>query len=141
MRVGIVGGGITGLSLLHHLDARGVDAVCFEAADEPGGVIRTSTTAGRVLEHGPQRLRLSDPVAELVEAMELEEELRVADDSLPLYVYADGALRRVPRSIRSFLGTDLLSIPGKLRVLAEPLTAPGKPDETVAEPVSRKLGA
>ena len=140
MRVGIVGGGITGLSLLHHLDARGVDAVCFEASPEPGGVIRSSTVSGRVLEHGPQRLRLSDPVAELVEAVGIEDELRVADDSLSIYVYADGALRRVPRSIRTFLTTDLLSIRGKLRVLAEPLTAPGKPEETVADLFSRKFG-
>jgi len=140
MRVGIVGGGITGLSLLHHLAERDVDAVCFESSPEPGGVIRTSTEAGRVLEHGPQRLRLSEPVESLVDAMGLTDELRVADDSLPLYVYANGALRRVPRSIRSFLTTDLLSVRAKLRVLAEPLTAPGKPDETVADLFARKFG-
>jgi len=140
MRVGIVGGGITGLSLLHHLAERDVEAELFEAAPDPGGVIRTTTEAGRVLEHGPQRLRLSDPVAGLVEAVGLDDELRVADDSLPLYVYADGGLRRVPRSIRSFLTTDLLSIRAKLRVLAEPLTAPGKPDETVAALFARKFG-
>ena len=140
MRVGIVGGGITGLSALHHLATRGVDAVCFEASAEPGGVIRSSTVSGRVIEHGPQRLRLSDPVAELVEAVGLEDELLVADDSLPLYVYADGELRRVPRSIRTFLATDLLSRRGKLRVLAEPLTAPGKPEETVADLFARKFG-
>ena len=140
MRVGIVGGGITGLSLLHHLAERDVDAVCFESSPEPGGVIRSTTEAGRVLEHGPQRLRLSEPVEAIVEAVGLDDELRVADDSLPLYVYADGALRRVPRSIRSFLATDLLSVRAKLRVLAEPLTAPGKPDETVAELFARKFG-
>ena len=140
MRVGIVGGGITGLSLLHHLAERDVDAVCFESSPEPGGVIRTSTETGRVLEHGPQRLRLSEPVESLVDSVGLTDELRVADDSLPLYVYANGALRRVPRSIRSFLATDLLSVRAKLRVLAEPLTAPGKPDETVADLFARKFG-
>ena len=140
MRVGIVGGGITGLSLLHHLTTRGVDAVCFEASAEPGGVIRSSTVSGRVVEHGPQRLRLTEPVADLVEAVGLEDDLVVADDSLPLYVYVDGGLRRVPRSIRTFLTTDLLSRRGKLRVLAEPLTAPGKPEETVADLFARKFG-
>ena len=140
MRVGIVGGGITGLSLVHHLHAHGVEAVCFEASAEPGGVIHSSTVAGRIVEHGPQRLRLSDPLAALVEALDLDDELVVADDSLPLYVYADGSLRRVPRSIRTFLRTDLLSRRGKLRVLAEPLTAPGKPEESVADLFARKFG-
>jgi len=140
MRVGVVGGGITGLSLLHHLRERGVDATLFEASEAPGGVIRTTERDGRVIEHGPQRLRLSEPVERLVAALGLEEELVVADDDLPLYVYADGALRRVPRSVRGFLRTDLLSIRGKLRVLAEPLTAPGRPDETAAEFFARKFG-
>ena len=140
MRVGIVGGGITGLSLLHHLRERDVDAVLHEAAAEPGGVIRSELRDGRVLEHGPQRLRLSEPVAELVEALGLTDELVLGDDSLPIYVYAAGSLRPVPRSIRRFLTTDLLSVRGKLRVLAEPLTAPGRSEETVADLFARKFG-
>ena len=141
MRVGIVGGGVTGLSLLHHLRARDVDAVCFEAREEPGGVIRSSLTDGRLLEHGPQRLRLSEPVSALVEDLELADDLVLGDDSLPIYVYAHGALRPVPRSLRGFLRTDLLSRRAKLRVLAEPLTAPGRESETVAELFVRKFGA
>ena len=130
MRVGIVGGGITGLSLLHFLREAGAEAVCYEESPRPGGVIRSSLTDGRVLEHGPQRLRLTEPVEAIVEG----------DDGLPIYVYADGALRLVPRSIRAFLRTDLLSRRGKLRVLAEPLTAPGRPEESAAELFTRKFG-
>ena len=140
MRVGIVGGGITGLSLLHYLRERGVDAVCFEASTEPGGVIRSSISDGRVLEHGPQRLRLTGEVESLVEAVGLSRDVVVGDDGLAIYVYAGGKLRAVPRGLRRFVTTDLLSWRGKLRVLGEPLTAPGRPDETVAALFTRKFG-
>jgi oxygen-dependent protoporphyrinogen oxidase len=139
-RVGIVGAGITGLALTHHLAERGVDAVTFEATDRPGGVIRTGHVDGAVLEWGPQRLRLTDPVRDLVDAAGIAGEVIRADPDLPMYVYANGDLGEVPLSVRAFLRTDLLSIRGKLRVLAEPLTAAGRPEETAADLFVRKFG-
>jgi oxygen-dependent protoporphyrinogen oxidase len=139
-RVGIVGAGITGLALSHHLTERGVDAVTFEATDRPGGVIRTGHVDGAVLEWGPQRLRLTDPIEELVDAAGIGGEVIRADRELPMYVYADGRLGEVPLSVSTFLRTDLLSVRGKLRVLAEPLTAPGRPEETAAGLFTRKFG-
>jgi oxygen-dependent protoporphyrinogen oxidase len=140
MTVGVVGAGITGLALVHHLRERGVDVVAFEASDRPGGVIRSGRVDGRLLEYGPQRVRLTDGIADLVDAAGLRDELVAADDDLPLYVYADGRLGEVPRSLRAFVRTDLLSVRGKLRLLAEPLTAPGRPEETAAELFTRKFG-
>ena len=139
-RVGIVGAGITGLALTHHLAERGVDSVAFEATDRPGGVIRTGHVDGAVLEWGPQRLRLTDPIEELVDATGIGDEVIHADPDLPTYVYADGRLGEVPLSIEAFLHTDLLSRRGKLRMLVEPLTAPGRPEETAAGLFTRKFG-
>ena len=139
-RVGIVGAGITGLALTHHLAERGVDSVAFEATDHPGGVIRTGHVDGAVLEWGPQRLRLTDPIEELVDATGIGDEVIHADPDLPTYVYADGRLGEVPLSIEAFLHTDLLSRRGKLRMLVEPLTAPGRPEETAAGLFTRKFG-
>lgn len=145
MRVGIVGAGVTGLALTHYLDERGIDSVAYEAADEPGGVIDSRTIDGRVVEVGPQRLRLSEEIETMiddlgVDGIDLRESLRTADDDLPLYVYADGDRRIVPRSLSDFFTTDLLSWRAKLRVLAEPLTADGSPDESTAELFTRKFG-
>lgn len=140
MRVGIVGAGITGLALTHYLAERGIDSVTYEAADEPGGVIDSRVVDGRVVEVGPQRLRLTDPIEGLVDDLDLRDALLVADDDLPLYVYANGSLRIVPRSLSAFLTTGLLSPWAKLRVLAEPLTAEGDPDESVADLFARKFG-
>ncbi|MHC3437404.1 protoporphyrinogen oxidase [Natrialbaceae archaeon A-gly3] len=140
MRVGIVGGGLTGLALSYYLERQGIDSVAFEADSSPGGVINSGRRDGTVVEYGPQRLRLTGPVEELVTELGLEDELRVADGDLPLYVYADGDLREVPMSAKGFLRTDALSVPGKLRLLGEPLTANASPDETAAELFTRKFG-
>ena len=146
MKVGVVGAGITGLATVHHLRKRGIEAVCFEAQEEPGGVIRSfpaGSTGGRdrrVLEAGPQRLRLTEGIEELIDDLGLWSEVLLASEELPIYVYSEGKLREVPRSLRAFLQTDLLSARGKCRVLTEPLTAPGKPDESAAELFTRKFG-
>jgi oxygen-dependent protoporphyrinogen oxidase len=143
MRVGVVGAGITGLATVHHLRKRGIEATCFEAQDEPGGVIRSFPVGdhdSRVLEAGPQRLRLTESIEELIEDLDLRSDLFVANDDLPIYVHCDGKLREVPRSLRAFARTDLLSAWGKLRVFAEPLTASGDPNESAAALLERKFG-
>ena len=138
--IGIVGAGITGLTTSFYLDRLGVEHVVLEASDEPGGVVRSGRVEGRVLEYGPQRTRATGPLLELVEALDLEDALVEGDPTLPMYVYAAGRLRRAPFSVGTFLTTDLLSWRAKLRVLAEPLTAPGTPEESAAELFVRKFG-
>lgn len=140
MTVGVVGAGISGLALTHFLEQRGVETVTFEAADRPGGMIRSRSVAGTVLELGPQRLRLTEPVERLVAELGLEDDLRVGNTDQPLYVYHDGDFRVAPLSVREAFTTDLLSWRGKLRVLVEPLTAGPQPGETVEEFLTRKFG-
>lgn len=140
MRVGVVGAGISGLTVVRSLAEHGVDVVAFEANDEAGGVMRSRHVDGRVLELGPQRLRLTPGIESLVDDLELHDQLRTGDDDQPLYVYHDGSLEVVPLSLREALTTDLLSTTGKLRILKEPLTGPEKPGETVDEFLVRKFG-
>jgi len=137
--VGVVGAGITGLALVHYLTERGVDAVAFEADAEPGGVIRSRTIEGRVLECGPQRMRKTPGVAELAEAAGVATRILPADEER-LYVYADGELGRAPLSVSEFVRTDLLSWRGKARLALEPLTRPGQPQESAGELFVRKFG-
>jgi oxygen-dependent protoporphyrinogen oxidase len=139
MRVAVVGGGITGLAVTHYLAQRGIESVTFEADDEPGGVIRSRQVEGRVVEVGPQRMRRTSDVSELVEAVGLDDAVIEAEEA-PLFVYADGRLREAPLDVETFVRTDLLSWHGKLRLLAEPLTRRGMPQETAAELFTRKFG-
>lgn len=57
-----------------------------------------------------------------------------------LFVYADGRLREAPLEKKTFIKTDLLSWQGKIRLLLEPLTQQGVPEETAAELFRRKFG-
>lgn len=139
MRVGIVGAGITGLALTHHLAARDVDSVTLEASAQPGGVIGSREHDGHVLEVGPQRMRKTPGLAELAEAAGVADAMVEAPEA-PLSVYAGGQLCRAPLSGAELARTDLLSTRGKARLLAEPLTRPGSPAETVAELFTRKFG-
>lgn len=140
IRVAVVGGGITGLALLHALRGRGIDAFLFEASDRTGGVIRSLRLEGKILEAGPQRTRLVPSVAELVEELALSDRLVAAPTGLPLYVLRDGRLRLVPFSPGAAFRTDLLSWKGKLRLLLEPFTRAARSGETVADFFVRTLG-
>ena len=139
MDVAVVGGGVTGLAATHYLAERGVDAVAFEATDQPGGVIRSRRIDGHVVEVGPQRMRRTPAVDDLIEAVGLADDVVEAGDA-PLFVYADGRLREAPLDLETFLRTDLLSWRGKLRLLAEPLARRGYPQESVAGLFARKFG-
>ena len=140
MRVGVVGAGISGLTVVDALVDRGIDVVAVESRGEPGGIIRSQRIDGRVVELGPQRLRLIPSIESLVDELGLREQLHIGDDDQPLYIYHDDALRVAPLSFQEAMTTSLLSPLGKLRILAEPLTAPAKPDETVDEFLVRRFG-
>jgi oxygen-dependent protoporphyrinogen oxidase len=138
--IAIVGGGITGLALGWELARLGKELVILESSGRAGGVIRSGEVDGRVVDWGPQRLRLVPKVSDLVTALSLDRELLVAPADLPLHVFARGRLRKVPSSLVGFATTDALSVSAKIRLLFEPLTDAAKPEETVAGYFTRKLG-
>ncbi len=138
--VAVVGAGVTGLALCRGLTERGRSVTVLEGADRAGGVVESRRVRGRVVELGPQRTRLTGPVAEVVDELGLRDELLTAPADLPLYVFRDGRLRRAPLDPASFLRTDLLTLAGKARFLAEPLTAPPREGETAAGFFRRSFG-
>jgi oxygen-dependent protoporphyrinogen oxidase len=139
MRVGVVGAGITGLALTHHLRERGMDVVTFDSRNAAGGVIQSSQRGEHVVELGPQRMRATPGIRELAGAAGVESDIVTASEG-SLFVYSRGRLREAPTDVKPFLRTDLLSWPEKIRFLAEPLTRDAQPQETVADVFSRKFG-
>lgn len=138
--VAVIGAGVTGLEVARQLDRRDVRVELLERAEQPGGVVRSRRLDGRLLELGPQRLRSTGLVEGLVGELGLDDETVVGRDDLPLAILRDGVLREAPLGPSAFLRTDLLSTAGKLRFLAEPLTAGASPDETVAGYLVRSFG-
>jgi oxygen-dependent protoporphyrinogen oxidase len=140
MNVGVIGAGISGLATTHELRERGASVETFEATAEPGGVVKSRTIDGHVLELGPQRLRGSKLIESWIDEFDLREGRFEGHDDQPLYILRDGKLRVAPLSVREAVTTDLISWRGKARVLAEPLTAPADPEESVESLFSRKFG-
>lgn len=148
-RVVIVGGGVTGLTTALEVRqaaaAAGipVEVVVLEENDAPGGNIRTERVDGYTIENGPNGFLDNAPrTLELVRRIGLDGAMRHADEAAAVrYIYHDGTLHEVPTGPGSFLRSPLLSLRGRLRVLAEPF-ARHRPqhDETVHDFAARRIG-
>ncbi|HEX6308774.1 MAG TPA: protoporphyrinogen oxidase [Longimicrobiales bacterium] len=136
----IIGGGISGLTLAHELARRDCSFLLLEASPRAGGVMRSGRVEGRVLEWGPQRARLTAGLLRLIDELALRDQVITAPEGLPLFIFRDGKLRRVPFSPSAFARSDILSLRGKLRLLLEPFTPAARDDETVADFFVRKIG-
>jgi oxygen-dependent protoporphyrinogen oxidase len=119
----VVGAGPAGLAeafwaLRDRPDQR---VIVLEADAEPGGWVRTKEVEGFRLELGPQALRPSDTLDALLEALGMTDEVVPAAASAKLrHVGRGGRLIPVPTGPGSFLGTPLLPLRAKLRLLSEP---------------------
>lgn len=138
--IAVVGAGITGLALGLELGRLGAEFVVLEAADRPGGVIRSAEVDGRVLDWGPQRLRLTRKMEQLLDDLGLAHELIAAPSGLPLWIYRGGRLRDVPTSIGRFVASDIVGAGAKCRLLLEPFTRRADPAERVSTYFRRKVG-
>jgi protoporphyrinogen/coproporphyrinogen III oxidase len=138
--IGIIGAGISGLALSLHLDEAGIEHDVLEGSERAGGVIWSSTVGDAVLDHGPQRTRVTPPVARMIERLGLGDEQVLVPRGLPLYVVRGKRLRQVPWDASSLLRSDILSLRGKTRLLGEIVAGPPLPDETVGDFLVRKFG-
>jgi protoporphyrinogen/coproporphyrinogen III oxidase len=139
----VCGGGVSGLALAHLAGARGVsDVVVVEGADRPGGKIQTEWLDGFCCEWGPQGFLDNVPeTLALVASLGLDGELVRADDAAgDRFIARGGRLRKVPLSPPAFLASDVLSLPGRLRVLLEPFQRRGADEESVFTFASRRIG-
>jgi oxygen-dependent protoporphyrinogen oxidase len=148
----VVGGGIAGLTAARALREAGRDALLLEASNRYGGVIRTETTGGFVVEAGPDAILAQKP-----EGLDLCRALGLADRLIPtspamrtifvlrrgrLHALPEGMMLAVPTRIGPFLRSGLFSWPGKLRMgldLLRPRGGTGE-DESIASFVRRRFG-
>ena len=128
--VAVVGGGITGLTAAltaTRLLPAGSRVVLLEAHDRLGGKIRTDVVDGAEVEAGPDWFVTQRP-----EALDLCAELGLADDLVApavggVHVWSRGQLkpwpsgfvRGIPTSAGRVLACDYLSLPGRVRALAD----------------------
>jgi oxygen-dependent protoporphyrinogen oxidase len=141
--VAVVGAGVTGLVAAHELRRRGVDVTLYEASEHAGGAIRTTHADGFLAEHGPNSFVASAAVDVLLQQLDLQDDVVEANpEANKRYVVRSGVMTPFPLTPATMLGTSLLSVKAKLRVLLEPLvrTRTQDTDESVGSFVRRRLG-
>jgi protoporphyrinogen/coproporphyrinogen III oxidase len=138
----VIGAGISGLACALRLDEMGVAVRILDAAENPGGLIRTVQRDGFLFESGPQSFQLTAELREFIRSAGCESELVEADPRTPRYVLRGGKLHPAPMSPPSVLTTSLLTVGSKIRVLSEPFrrSQPLAADESLADFVRRKFG-
>jgi protoporphyrinogen/coproporphyrinogen III oxidase len=146
----VVGAGISGLTAAWEGCKRGARVAVLDAADRPGGKLRTSPFDGVALDEGADAF-----LARVPEAVELCTELGI-DAALvspatgAAYVRLDGALRRlpteqllgVPTDLGALAASGLLSPAGAERARLDLVRPDDRPagDESVGALVRRRLG-
>jgi len=142
-RIAIIGGGISGLSLAWFLLEKdpAADITIFESEQRPGGKIWTDRAEGFLCEGGVNGFLDNRPkTLELSKKLALEP-MRSNDASRKRYIFSEGVLHRLPESPPAFLFSKLLSLRGRLRVMAEPfIPGDAKEEESLAEFARRRLG-
>jgi oxygen-dependent protoporphyrinogen oxidase len=138
----VVGAGAAGLAAAHALRKAGRDVLVLEAREAPGGVMQSVTRDGFTFERGPNSLRIAAPLLGLLRETGADALLEKAGPaSRNRYLLRPEGLVPVPLGPLAFATTPLLSVRGKLRLLAEPFIARGDgADESVAEFAARRLG-
>ncbi len=149
MKVGIIGGGISGVSLavkLSVLKSQGkdIDITLLESADRLGGTIDSVHKEGYVIESGTNGFLDSKPYTlEVFEEAGLSNKLVKSNDKARIrYIQRHNQLQRLPEGAGAFLASKLLSAGGKLRLAGE-IFVPQKKDnsdETLADFATRRLG-
>lgn len=150
--VAIIGGGISGLSAAYALHKRQVPYLVLEAGPSFGGVVRTATRDGFLLEGGPDSMLAQKP-----EGIALCRELGLGERLVPtnpdqravyvlhrrkLHPLPDGMMLAVPTRVVPFALSGLFSWPGKLRMGLD-LVIPGgngRGDESIASFLRRRFG-
>ncbi len=139
----VVGGGISGLVCAYALRKVGIDSQLVEATPRPGGVIRSMTRDGFLLELGPQSFSGTLVLRELCAELGISSELLQAPPRAPRYVLINGQLRPVPLSPPAFFLSSLINGSTKWAFIRDILgnSVPPDGDESVADFVCRKFSS
>jgi oxygen-dependent protoporphyrinogen oxidase len=144
VKIVIAGAGISGLATAQAILERDplADITVLESSARAGGKVLTEKTAeGYLCEWGVNAFLDKVPrTLELSRSLGLEP--TPADVSAKKrFVFSEGALHKLPEKPPEFFTSNLLSVPGRLRVIGEILSGRAKkPDETLEEFGTRHLG-
>ncbi|HUI29899.1 MAG TPA: protoporphyrinogen oxidase [Candidatus Acidoferrales bacterium] len=143
MKVAVVGAGISGLSTAHFLRKGGADVVMLEKNNYPGGTIGSRVVDGYLVENGPNSTSETNLIIdELLNDLGIQDEKVYADENARYrFILRNGRLHALPSGIGSFITTKLWTVGGKVRLFGEPFVGRANHEESIADFVTRRLGA
>lgn len=141
----IIGGGLSGLSVAHFVRGASpeLSRLVLEKSARVGGAVQTFRQGGFQGEWGPHGfLDNTSESQELLHDTGLYHEAQTAPlGDFYRYVCHDGALVRLPQSLKTVLTTPLVSPFGKLRVFADLWKTPRAEAMTIGDWVKYRFGA
>ena len=138
---GIVGAGISGLSLAYYLKQLGHDVLVLEKSSQAGGLMQTYRHQHYQIELAPNTLLLDPVVAELLSQLALQDQIiyplvyqSVYSKGAPKrFIEKDGQLLPLPTKPLDFLRSPILSFRARIRVVLELLCSRNnKPERSLA---------
>lgn len=146
MSIGIIGAGISGLTLAYELQRRGIDYHLYEAADQPGGYIQSRRAAGDrdaeyLRELGPNSLLGDADLLSWIDDLGLTPELAFANPvSKARYIFRNGQYRKLPSGPPSLLFGSFFSWRTKWAIFRERNNRTVSPEgETLAQFFRRRF--
>lgn len=120
MTTGIIGGGISGLTLAYELQRQGQAYHLWEAADTPGGYIRSVRDGKYLRELGPNSLLGDQELLDWIAGLGLTNDLLFAKPvSKSRYIFRRGQYRKLPSGPPSLLFGSFFSLKTKWAIFRE----------------------
>lgn len=120
MTTGIIGAGISGLTLAYELQQRGEPYQLWEASPQPGGYIRSVRDGNYLRELGPNSLLGDDALLSWLDGLGLTDDLVFANAvSKARFIYRNGAYRELPGTPPALLLGGFFSLKTKWAVFRE----------------------
>lgn len=141
----IIGGGLSGLTVAHFLQKfqPGVRISILEKNPSPGGAIRSFHQDGYLAEWGAHGfLDNVEASRELLADTGLESEAQKAPlGKFVRYICLNGKLRLIPQNPKKIIKSNLISLPAKLRVLADLWKKPLPQEQSMAQWAEYRFGS
>ncbi len=142
MKVAVVGGGISGVSIAALLHKKTSYSVTLIEKGDIGGKATTLAREGYLIENGPNGfLDNKKEIKQLIEEFGFDSSVIESNDSAKRrFIFSKSRLHELPDNPIMLMFDDLLGITGRLRLLKEPFIKPLAADETLYDFVVRRLG-
>jgi len=140
----IIGGGLSGLAVAQFLKKFRPESriVILEKSSSPGGAIKSFHQDGFLAEWGAHGfLDNAEASRELLADTGLDKEAQKAPlDEFVRYICLNGRLNLIPQNPKKIIRSNLVSLPTKLRVLADLWKKPRPEEQTVADWAAYRFG-